>query len=123
MPEPNEFSIPEPRIPDSSSALDQISRVEAEREIKDFSRSFSPAFHDHYDWVLRFVLRPMLFIFIIGVNAWWDWNVKNLVWQAGRAGSGFHLDNAVLIALITTSMANFLAIVAIVARHLFPNSK
>jgi hypothetical protein len=102
---------------------DRVSLVKAEREQNTFSSWFSPTFHDHYDWVLRFLLRPALFIFIVGVNAWWDWNVKNLIWQAGRANSGFHLSDSVLIALITTSMANFLAIVAIVARHLFPNPK
>ncbi len=123
MTETSEFEIPEPRIPNLDSPIGQISFANAQNEKSQFSSSFSPTFHDHYDWVLRFILRPALFVFIVGVNAWWDWNVKNLIWQAGRAGSGFHLDNAVLIALITTSMANFLAIVAIVARHLFPNPK
>jgi ABC-type spermidine/putrescine transport system permease subunit II len=33
------------------------------------------------------------------------------------------LANSVLIALVTTSLANFLALVAIVAKHLFPRPK
>ncbi len=123
MPDTPEFDIPDPRQPNPNDPIDRISLSNAESEKSVFDSSFSPQFHDHYDWVLRFILRPALFVFIVGVNAWWDWNVKNLIWAAGQVRSGFHLDNAVLIALITTSMANFLAIVAIVARHLFPNYK
>jgi len=121
--DPDDFEIPEPRIPDLDNPVDRQSLVEAEKEKSIFSGWFSPTFHDHYDWVLRFLLRPALFVFIVGLNAWWDGNVRDMVWQAGRTGSGFHLDNAVLIALITTSMANFLAIVAIDAQHLFPRPK
>lgn len=47
-------------------------------------------------------------------------NVLALLWQSGREGTKFHLNDGVLIALVTTSVANFLALVLIIARNLFP---
>jgi hypothetical protein len=43
-----------------------------------------------------------------------------MLWKAGSNNSGFHLDNSVQIALVSTSIANFLALVIVVAKHLFP---
>jgi hypothetical protein len=64
-------------------------------------------------------LRIVLFIFALGINIWWDKHVLAILWQAGRVGTGFHLGDSVLIALVTTSVANFLALVGIIARDLF----
>lgn len=66
--------------------------------------------------------RTLLFAFALAVNIWWGRHVLAMLWQSGREGAKFHLDNAVLIALVTTSIANFLALVAIIARNLFAGS-
>lgn len=77
--------------------------------------------HASWDWLLRFVLKIALFGFVIALNLWWDVNVRRMIWRSGTVGSQFHLNDPVLIALVTTSMANFVALIAIVARHLFPS--
>jgi hypothetical protein len=117
-----EFEIPEPRTLNPDSPVDRMSLMKAGKEQNIFSSRFSPAFHDHYDWIMHFCLKPALFIFVLGLNIWWDINVRKMVWESGRVSSGFHLSDTALVALITTSMANFLALVAIVAKHLFPDS-
>ena len=66
--------------------------------------------------------RTLLFIFVLGINIWWDHHIIAFIRDSGRITSGFHLDNSVLISLVTTSVANFLALVAIIARNLFANS-
>jgi hypothetical protein len=126
MPADQDFSIPEPEQPDPlGSPIDLESFTRAAKEKKQLSEpwSRSPVWRESYDWAMRFILRPAIFVIIVGLNIWWDFNVRAILWQAGRIGAGFHLDNSVLIALITTSMANFLALVAIVAKHLFPDSR
>lgn len=77
--------------------------------------------HASWDWLLRFILKIALFGFVIALNLWWDVNVRRMIWRSGTTGSQFHLNDPVLIALVTTSMANFVALIAIVARHLFPS--
>jgi hypothetical protein len=118
-----QFPIPDPGKPDLDSPINQLSLAGAALEQKQLSGWWSPKWLERYDWAMRYVLRPVIFVVIVWLNIWWDVNVRDILWQAGRTGSGFHLENSVLIALITTSMANFLALVAIVARHLFPDSK
>jgi hypothetical protein len=123
MPDAHEFDIPDPQEPDRSSPVGEISYKDAEKEQRVFTRFFSASSRDIYDWLLKFILKPALFVFVLAINCWWDWNVRSILWQAGRLGTGFHLSDSVLIALITTSMTNFLALVTIVAKHLYPSTK
>jgi hypothetical protein len=64
-----------------------------------------------------------LFGFVLGINIWWTSNILKMVWLSGSKGSYFHLDNNVLIALVSTSIANFLALVIVVTKNLFPGEK
>jgi len=73
-----------------------------------------------WDWRLRFGLKLILFSFVVLINIYWAHQVVSMLWKSGNHNSGFHLDNSVQIALVTTSIANFLALVIVVAKHLFP---
>jgi hypothetical protein len=73
-----------------------------------------------WDWRQKHIFKWILFIFVLGLSAWWSISVLRMVWKSGTSGSTFHLSDAVLITLVSTSIANFLALVVIVARHLFP---
>jgi hypothetical protein len=98
-------------------------RDEATLEEREMSGRLSPEWRDVYDWIMRFLLKPILFVVVLMGSAWWVWDVSQMVWQSGRSGSGFHLNDAVLIALVTTSVANFLVLVTIIANNLFPTTK
>ncbi|MGB2628044.1 MAG: hypothetical protein WAK20_14755 [Candidatus Acidiferrum sp.] len=74
-----------------------------------------------WDWRLRFGLKLILFLFVVVINIYWAHQVTMMLWKAGSSNSGFHLDNSVQIALVSTSIANFLALVIVVAKHLFPS--
>jgi hypothetical protein len=74
-----------------------------------------------WEWALRFLFKMVLFGFVLGVNIWWTRNVLRMIWRSGMTKGDFHLDDAVLIALATTSIAAFLALVTVVAKHLFPS--
>jgi len=106
-----DFEIP---IEDSQSV-----DVSAALELEAFeSGSLTPQ-QVHADWRLRFWLRTVFFFFALLINLWWDWNVRCMMWQSGREGTGFHLSDKVIIALLTSSIANFLALLTIIANHLF----
>jgi hypothetical protein len=111
-------NIAELPLPDNPVSLE-----ESVLESKAMSGVLSPQWREFYDWIMGFLLKPTLFIFVLMGSAWWVWDVSQMVWQAGRSNSGFHLSDSVLIALITTSVANFLALVTIIANNLFPNPK
>ena len=74
---------------------------------------------DHFDWTLDFWLRLSFFLFALLINLWWDYNVRQMIWQSGRDKAGFHLSDGVLIALLTTSIANFIGLLTIIANYLF----
>ncbi len=74
---------------------------------------------DHFDWTLDFWLRLSFFLFALLINVWWDYNVRQMIWQSGRTNAGFHLSDGVLIALLTTSIANFIGLLTIIANYLF----
>ena len=74
---------------------------------------------DHFDWTLDFWLRLSFFLFALLINLWWDYNVRQMIWQSGRTNAGFHLSDGVLIALLTTSIANFIGLLTIIANYLF----
>jgi len=116
---PGPMEIPRPPLyAPVSRGIDDLALRESEGFAKDSKWALS---HASWDWLLRFVLKIALFGFVIALNLWWDINVRRMIWQSGTAGSHFHLNDPVLIALVTTSMANFVALIAIVARHLFPS--
>lgn len=74
---------------------------------------------DHADRSLAYWLRFGFFCFALIVNWWWDNHVVRLLWQAGRSNAGFHLSDKVLITLLTSSIANFLGLLTIIAHYLF----
>ena len=111
-----------PRPPVTTAASLRIDDM-AVRESAGFSQDSRWVLsHASWDWLLRFTLKILLFGFVIALNVWWDINVRRMLWESGRMGSSFHLNDPVLIALVTTSMANFVALIAIVAKHLFPSA-
>lgn len=120
---PNEkpdFEIPDANIKplavavgDSLSA-DEASAFSARKSETELRRT-------HWDWRLRICFKVLLFLFVLGINAWWSYEIKAILWRSGSSGSDFHLSDSVLIALVSTSIANFLGLVVIVARHLFPS--
>ncbi len=65
-------------------------------------------------------LSYVLFCFVLGINIYWDLHVVHWIGRSGAKSSDFQLHDNVLIALATTSVANFIGLVAIVAKHLFP---
>jgi hypothetical protein len=112
---PSEVVIPQPTLPPPSSlALDE-----------------AQAFAGGDEWKMRhaklrsmrdLILSIALFVFVLGLNLWWDFAIAKWVRLSGTQGSNFHLSDSVLIALTTTSVANFVGLLVIVARHLFPST-
>ncbi len=121
MPDDSRYPIPDPGTPDLTRPLNQISFGEALSEQGQMSATWSPKWREKYDWAMRFTLRPLLFLMVVMLNIWWDINVSRIVWRTGEGR--LHLDKTVLVALVTTSMANFIALVVIIAKHLFPRDK
>jgi hypothetical protein len=74
-----------------------------------------------WEWGLKILFKVALFVFVIGVNIWWTYSVLKMIWKSGQTKADFHLNDTVLIALATTSLAAFLALVTVVAKHLFPS--
>jgi len=100
-----------------------LSLADAAQEYRGFqSRNQSALTRSWWDWIQVHVLKWILFGFVLGINIWWTNNILKMVWLSGSSPSYFHLDNNVLIALVSTSIANFLALVIIVAKSLFPDS-
>ncbi|MHB8304176.1 MAG: hypothetical protein ACYDC6_15400 [Acidobacteriaceae bacterium] len=115
---PGSMEIPRPQaFPPANIGVDDLALRESEGFAKDSRWALR---HASWDWLLRFVLKIALFGFVIALNVWWDINVSRMLWESGHIGGPFHLNDPVLIALVTTSMANFVALIAIVAKHLFP---
>ena len=117
----NFSGIPEPEKPHPDRPIDEQLLVRGALESRDLSARFSPAVRESYDWWMRFVLKPVLFITIVGLSWWWSVNVSKLVWASGKGW--ISLDKTVLIALVTTSVGNFIALIVIIAKHLFPERK
>ncbi len=105
-----------------SNAAGAASVRDAALELRGFSDGTLSPTHDqedHFDWTLDFWLRCLFFFFALLINVWWDYNVRQMIWQSGRTNSGFHLSDGVLIALLTTSIANFIGLLTIIANYLF----
>lgn len=112
-PEAPKFEIPEPPKALSVDVL-------AVKEASEFGREWELK-STRWGWYLTAVLKAILFVFVLSLNVYWAHQVIIMLWKSGRSGSGFHLSDSVLIALVTTSIANFIALVVIVAKHLFPS--
>jgi hypothetical protein len=118
MPKPP-VDIPDPEVPGTPEP-DSL----AAKEVTAFGRRAEWFLRSvQYERPLNLILKVSLFIFVIVMNIWWTHRVLQLIWESADSKSDYHLANSVLIALVTTSLANFLALVAIVAKHLFPSSK
>jgi hypothetical protein len=118
IPEPSS----DPALSPSKSALPSL-RV-ATREMFAFMTDTEEAWKRHTarrDWSLRRTLKIILFLFVVAINIWWTCTITRMLWHSGMTGSTFHLSDSVLIALVSTSIANFLALVVIIAKHLFPS--
>jgi|ERR1035437_7063316 hypothetical protein len=121
-PDKDSFKIPEPYIDPAFTKFlfDSISLKE--------SNAFSESNYEKWkksspiwDWKVRVYFRIALFIFVLVINGAWSYEIIKILWASGRTSGGFHLSDSVLIALVSTSIANFLGLVVIVARHLFPS--
>lgn len=111
-PDEQHFDIPVPQFPSDDS--------QAVKENTDFDKEFLLR-SERLDWWLRRRLKIALFVFVLAINVIWSYEVIRMLWSSGLAGTTFRLSDSVLIALVTTSIANFLGLVVIVARHLFPS--
>jgi hypothetical protein len=113
------FDIPELKTePLAISITDSLSTSEA----KAFSSGSEWELRSaQLDWWLRRRLKIALFIFVLVINIVWSYEVIKMLWSSGLNGTTFRLSDSVLIALVSTSIANFLGLVVIVARHLFPS--
>jgi hypothetical protein len=116
------FEIPEP----SADAVlgKPVDDGEAEKEYLAFSQSTDEAWKlsvPRMDWTLRRIFRISLFIFVLLINVCWSAAIIVMLWKSAKIGGNFRLSDSVLVALVTTSIANFLGLVVIVARHLFPS--
>src|SRR5260370_28885988 len=110
------LEIPDPEVP-GTPAPDSL----AAEEVRAFGREWFLR-SVQYERPLNLILKIILFIFVIAMNIWWTHRVLQLVWESADSKSAYHLANSILIALVTTSLTNFLALVGIVATHLFPSS-
>ncbi len=78
MPDSQDFAIPDPIKPDPESSVDQQLLVFGALEQKELTEQF-PEKQRHYNWVMRFVMKPALFLFVLWLNAWWDENIIHIV--------------------------------------------
>jgi len=120
-----DFLIPKPPPLDAevSKDLQSVKLAVDESESNKKGTLEQDANRGTLDWNLRFILKILLFIFVVCLNVWWDTRVADWIWYSGYTSGRFHLSDTVLIALATTSTANFLALILIIAKHLFPSDK
>lgn len=118
------FDIPKSRIEKLDvSVADTLSLVDAAQEYRGYLSGNKAALtRSWWDWMQAHSLKWILFGFVVGINIWWTKNILKMVWLSGSSGSYFHLNDNVLIALVSTSIANFLALVIVVAKNLFPGA-
>lgn len=119
------MSEPPLEIPDPAVPGDPSPNSLAAKELQEFSEPHGwwyVALAKH-EKSINISLKILLFVVVIGMNLWWTHRVLQLVFDSAYSRTQYRLSDSVLIALVTTSLANFIALVAIVARHLFPNPK
>jgi hypothetical protein len=125
LPPSQRFIIPEPPsfTEDTTAKVESLTQALEEQKGNETGTLEDRARRGRLEWNLRFVLKILLFTFVIALNVWWDTRVADWVWFSGYAKGNFKLSDGVLIALVSTSTANFLALILIVAKHLFPSDK
>ena len=118
------IEIPKPKPQEiEEAARNSFSYIEALKEQVGFSSGKeSELKHQHMDWSQKYYLKWVMFGFVLLINVIWTAGIFRILWLTGFHAYGFHLDNNVLITLVSTSIGNFVALVAIVARHLFPGA-
>jgi hypothetical protein len=122
---PGSIQIPKPKPQEIQQISVDVSSsfVEALQEQESFAAGQKFELKvKKWDWFQKHVLKWILFGFVVWIDIWWTNNVLSMVWRSGTVGSSFHLNDSVLIALVSTSIGNFIALVAIVAKNLFPKS-
>lgn len=116
------FDIPEPKVETlAASVVDNLSVSEEKAFSSPSTLSEWRLRSTRRNWWVNVTLKVLLFTIVIFLNFWWTHRVLQLLWNSADSKSQYHLDNSVLIALVTTSLANFLALVIIVAKNLFPS--
>jgi hypothetical protein len=118
------LQIPKPSTEEIKEvpASNVTSQSEALKEQSGFSGgSESVLKQGRMDWSQRYYLKWVIVGFVLMINIAWIANVLLMVWFSGYDTHGFHLDNSVLIVLVSTSVGTFIALVAIVAKSLFPS--
>jgi hypothetical protein len=118
-PAPPSFNIPAPNPSELQVYPGQPAPIREEtayarRDDRELKRG-------EWDWQLAFVLKIVLVCFVLGMNIWWTHYVRRWITDSGQQGSRFHLADSVLIALATTSVANFLALILVVMKNIFPD--
>ena len=122
-PSQKSVQIPKPKIEEVEEVLAAKAKsyLEALKEQVGFSSGKESELRQKtLDWNQKYILKWIMFGFVLAINIWWTRNILRMLWLSGSHKDGFHLDNNVLITLVSTSIANYVALVAIVARHLFP---
>jgi hypothetical protein len=119
--EKSSFEIPEPKIVPVLESPG-VTTLSANEAIGFSGDKESEMRRVHWDWRLRYCFKILLFVFVLALNIIWTYLIASFITRSGTDGSKFHLSDSVLIALASTSIANFLGLVVIVARHLFPSN-
>jgi hypothetical protein len=123
IPPPIVVQIPKPKNKEIEEvpAGNAVSYIEALKEQVGFSSGKeSELRHATLEWNQKYILKWVIFAFVLVINIGWSVSILRILWLTGFHAYGFHLDNNVLITLVSTSIGNFVALVAIVAKNLFP---
>jgi len=125
-PAPEIIEIPKPKDTEIEEvpAVNAVSYIEALKEQVGFSSGDESELRQkRLEWHQKYVLKWVMFVFVLFINIGWTGSILRILWLTGFHAYGFHLNDGVLITLVSTSIGNFVALVAIVARHLFPGAK
>ena len=112
----------EPKIPDTSPPTPPPGPLEY-GEYRNFATGNWRTLHEKWRSLRDLWLSYVLFAFVLGINIGWECWIVHWIRLSGWTNTGFHLSDGVIVALATTSVANFIGLVAIVAKHLFPEIK
>jgi hypothetical protein len=117
------IQIPKPGTKETEEvpAANAVSYFEALKEQSGFSSGKESELRQKsLEWSQKYYLKWIMFGFVLLINIAWTVSILRFLWLSGFNKGGFHLDNSVLITLVSTSIGNFVALVAIVAKNLFP---
>lgn len=119
--EGRDFDIPASEV--SVGSANQRELWEAFQELTRYDAGDLDKQHEHREWLQKYWLKLVLFIVAVVLNFAWDGFIIWMLIKSGIRDSWFHLSDSVLITLASTSTANFLALVMIIAKNLFPQGK